>query len=215
MTTLHVGFDFRDSLTFVTDPTDFLFCGQNANSQSQVRDYAITPPYGWTTLGAENTRDRNNATGSAKTAGCHFVFNNGDGIRVLRIDLPHTGTYEIRLAAGDPGGPTTNYFRLLDNVTAFKTVTAAAANASDKYIDANGGLHTSTANWVANNVAVSHAFSSTILNFEFGDVTNGGGVTASAIATLEVTEIVTGSVIVRSQSIMSGGMQELLGGMRN
>ncbi len=98
----------------------------------------------------------------------------------MRIDLPSTGTYTVRIALGDPGGaPPTLYVLIKDDSSTLLTLNATPGG-GDQYLDASGANRTSPADWVSNNVAANLTFSTTIMNIVFGD----GGLTYGEVAYL-------------------------------
>lgn len=187
------GFNFRSTLAFVTDGTN----EQCVNSATDTASgAAIAYPttntiggdsvtYGWVVSGsAADTRDRNSGL-NARFAGCHF--NGTDGTEDFRIDLPATGSYTIRLAAGDPSNSIPTKVELFDNTNSLG-VLCSTATASAGFRDAVDAEY-SAANWPANNTAVQKTFTTTTCLFRIGDGTSVTGF----IAHIQITQDAVGS----------------------
>ncbi|WP_372897417.1 sialate O-acetylesterase [Stieleria sp.] len=107
---------------------------------------------GWTAPGAV-TRDRSLSV-DVRLAGVNYTNNIA---RPFKVELPSTGEYEIRLAAGDAGSSTPVGLHLQDNGVTFASISGAQSGA---FYDASGVLRTAAA-WPTDNVAITHTFTST------------------------------------------------------
>lgn len=172
-----VGINFRQTLAYTTDGAGQYWVGGSAipgfphytNSPTTQNGYT----WGWEDTGGLFCDNLSAGTGDPRTAGA-ASFNNNDGRSpcTFRVDIPATGTYDIRIAAGRAnasGGVL--YLQCFDDVTSFIDLTNGThtGNTGDNYFDATGVLRTSTTNWVSGNVAVSRTFASTILRLKLGD----------------------------------------------
>jgi hypothetical protein len=172
------GYNFRATLGYVTDPANHV--GITASPiYPTVDGYGLQS--GWVTDAAE-VRDRNDAV-DPRLAGVAFA--NTNDTRTFRIGLNSAGPWEIRLAIGDINNAQTNHqVRVLDDATAFISILSVATGAGE-FRDATGALHTSAANWIANNTAVTRTFVSTTLNLQIGPMESG----SQAIAHLSITDV--------------------------
>lgn len=164
------GIDFRATSGYVTDPTDHTY------------EISITANYPRTTaqgnnVGWETTSDSRNRSTSpdARLAGIHRTT--GTTVTTYRIDLPATGDYKIRLAAGDYSYSAGIKVEIFDTTTSLGIIADTSTTASQRFRDATDAEHTA-ANWPANNASVTKTFASTILRAKVGDTAGGGGVIA-------------------------------------
>ena len=182
--------NFRDTLAFVTDGTGETGV-EDGDNYPTTRD-SIT--FGLDS--GTNVQERDRSSGvDAKFAGI-WENNTSFNPAVIRVDLPNTGTYDVRGAFGDTSFSTTElYISFQDNTTEFATITEATGPAENEYYDASGVLRTE-ANWVANNAAIQRVFTSTILRVRLGRDDGGGGIRGGKIAHLQITEVDTGDIII-------------------
>jgi hypothetical protein len=130
-------------------------------------------------FGAMALRDYSGFT-DPQLAGAAFNSNSAAAISLI-ITLPATGARSIRLAAGEFLFNASADIDLYDGATVFGNIgAAAAAGAADKYRDATGVVRTSTADWIANNAALTHTFTTTTFTLVMKVGTN------SALAHLSV-----------------------------
>lgn len=163
------GINFRATAGFVTD-------GANEYGEiTTVNSYPTTTSQGnnvgWeTTTGGVSTRDRNNAVG-ARFAGIHFT---GDtNVYRYRIDLPSTGSYLFRCAAGDNGSSGNEAkLELFDGTTSKGVLASGTLSATDKYKDAVNVEYDHTT-WPASNTGVTNTFATTILRVDIGSAGSG------------------------------------------
>lgn len=180
-------FNFRSTSTFVTDAAGETYCISGTNTASGNSElYPVTRDgitFGWDT----GTATRDLGTGAPiQMAGA--MFNDVVLAATFQVDLPSTGTYSIRVAAGYRSGSFANTVKLYDNATLFATLTGTPG--ADSYIDASNSIHTA-ANWAANNTAVSRTFASTTFKVVVGD---GVSNTTGFIAHLEIASAASATV---------------------
>lgn len=179
-----VGINIRATAGYVTDGTneDYSLGGtasRSLNGFSWLWDQSMT--------GA--SRDRSSsAPYSPNLAGVVFRSNTSSTPPwpQLRITLPATGQYQIRIAAGDATNAQNQYFRLIESTTTFATVTNASTPAGS-FADATGAVYTG-ANWSSSNTAVTRTFTSTDFRIEIGDPT-GSGANSSTLAHVFVYQV--------------------------
>jgi len=167
------GINFRDSAGFVTD---------GANEDHEIGDggfNVVIPTYprtsaqgntvGWEGTGALETRDRNSGN-DRRLAGMHLRADPGNAD--FRIDLPSSGDYSIRVAAGDPSYSTTTTMELMDTTTSLGVLFNGSTGAANSFFDAGGTVRTAAA-WPGQNALVKKTFSTTICRFRVpGSVNN-------------------------------------------
>lgn len=177
------GFNFRASLSYVTDPADTQFVDDVAGSYPTTANGAT---FGWVSgFISGKGRDRNSGV-DPRLAGIQFEPNAAGQGAIFRVDLPNSGDYEIRLALGDAGaGQTGQFIEVFDDATS-KFSLGTLTTASGEFADATGTLYT-TAAWPGSNSAVTHSFASTICRFVLGG-SGGGGINAT-IAHFSLVEV--------------------------
>lgn len=149
-----------------TDPTDY-----DAETAASVYPWTTAQgnTVGWeTSLTGITTRDRDTAT-NVLLKGIHFVANTGT--KDYRIDLPATGSYDIRLAAGDKGFAQFCRVQLLDGDTVFadfETIVDAG-----HWLDATGVEISGETAWAANNAVKNHTFTTQIFRVRIGAESDG------------------------------------------
>lgn len=148
------GFNFRDTAGYVTDGTneEDVSVAKGGGTASYPYSETIdgdTFNVGWVS-GMGNFRDRN-ASNDRRLAGVNFATNgtDSDANRAFIIVVPSAGYYEISLALGDDSADD-QYWKIFDDATLIETFGPVATGAN-QWCDANGTLHTSSANWAANN----------------------------------------------------------------
>ncbi len=90
------GFDFRNTSTFVTDPSGDAYV--LSTTAYPTKGNGVT--YGWLKTSLVTGRDRNAAL-DPRLAGINYVDNGAPA--TFYVDLPSAGTYNISLAMGDAG----------------------------------------------------------------------------------------------------------------
>lgn len=182
-----VGFDFRATQIFVTDPSCCTY------EISTTVDYPTTRTvngssvtFGWESItgsGTFSTRDRSSGN-DPRIAGVTQVTNDGTSTATFRVDLPNTGAYKIGLGFGDATSAQNTTLAVEDTSSAFITLSAVATTGT-QYVDAAGNVWTSSATWVSSNVTVAHTFSSTILRLKLGPLSS---TRSSVISHLRITK---------------------------
>lgn len=174
----YYGINFRASSAYVTDGT--------GETYSLGEAYPTTRgglTFGWSANRTGTARDRGNSGYDRRLAGTVFSANSTP--TDFRIDLPSTGTAQIRLAIGDLASSQLNRLQLLDGATVFATLSGDTT--STQFIDATGVIRTDV-QWPANNVALSHTFTTTTFIVRVGD-----GVTSANSAIAHASFDITGA----------------------
>ena len=174
--------NFRASSGHVTDGTGETY--MLGEGYSVTRD-GVT--MGWETSCGDCARDRGTSDGP-KFAGVNKTVNNGTQ-ETFRVDLPSTGEYDIRIAAGDWQYSTTyQYIQILDDATVITTIDDSDGLAGNDFHDAAGNERNPT-DWNSNNVKVTHTFTSTILRIKIGTPSDLGTGSESRLAHLQITSV--------------------------
>jgi hypothetical protein len=166
------GINFRSSSGFVTDGTNEY--GETAQNVS----YPTTTPQGnnvgWESFQsgfAIGVRDRD-ATNDRRLAGVHFSSTGAAYGITYRIDLPASGSYNIRGAFGDESNFDAGVqLELFDGSTSLGVLASNTAVPSGHWLDATGTDRSPDTDWAANNVAVNKTFATSILRFLLGTST--------------------------------------------
>jgi hypothetical protein len=150
-----------------TDPTNYdCIAGGTNPGISYPFTTAQGNTVGWEAAPAGG-RDRGGA-GAVELRGMHFV---GAAAKDFRIDLPATGSYNIRAAFGDQtSAQAGSKAQFKDTTTVFATpVPAATTISAGNFIDATGTNRTSQSDWTTNNAALtSQSFATTIFRVAVG-----------------------------------------------
>jgi hypothetical protein len=154
------GFNFRSTSGYVTDAADCTYV-LAADTYPTSRG-GVT--FGWTAAPTGHI-DRSNAV-DARCAGIAYTF--GAVTATLRIDLPAPGSYTIRAAFGDQGSAQAAMRLTIKDTSTPKIAIGPVAQAAGEFYDITGTLHTSSANWVANNSSSTQTFDTTIMNVDIG-----------------------------------------------
>lgn len=183
------GLNFRRSSGYVTDPAGTTYVQDND-------DYP-TSRGGWTfgytnDLPTDNDRDRDSGI-DARLAGVHFYTNNdtGGSAKSFRIDLDNTGNHDVHIASGDATAAQTQYWHVKDNTTSLIDETDGTSTPSADWEDATGTVRTSASDWVTNETAETHNFSSTIFVLEIGG--DHSSATNTTISHVRVVEVAAGA----------------------
>src|SRR5208337_341975 len=118
------GFDFRNTSTFVTDPSGDTYVLNT--TAYPTKGNGVT--YGWVNTRPVSARDRN-AKLDPRLAGINFVYNGTPA--TFYVDLPSPGTYNVSLAMGDAGNGqcwVQCQVQFLDGSTVLATVTGGVTN---------------------------------------------------------------------------------------
>lgn len=159
------GIDFRATSGYVTDPTNCDY--EISTGGNYPRTSAQGNTIGWESTGL-TTRNRN-AGNPANLAGVHI--SPAGTVKTYRVDLPATGSYNVRLAAGDASYANPVKVELFDDTTSLGVLASTAPTAANKFRDATNAEHTA-ANWEANNTAFNATFASTILRIKNGSASS-------------------------------------------
>lgn len=170
------GINFRATLGFVTDvsPEEF------ENGLVGI-DYPRTTAQG-NTVGFEqygnmDSRDRN-AGLDRRLAGLNFNFIAQSD---FRFDLPASGSWNVRLAAGDANNSQPTAIDLYDSSTSLGSLATGSTSAAGQFKDATNTEY-SAANWPGSNSAVTKTFTTTICRIR---LLNNGAVNAIAHVRLD------------------------------
>ena len=173
------GFNFRATAVFVTDGTDETY---DIGTVYPVTRNGAT--FGWAEASEGDARDRD-ALVDRRLAGI-MNRDNVETAKTWRLDLPATGDFTIRLAAGDTEFSRIEDLELLDDNTVFATVADNVSVAQDNYLDATGVTRTE-ANWPSQNATLSRTFTSTILRVRIAGLSAPSG--SSGIAHVFVSQV--------------------------
>jgi hypothetical protein len=160
------GFNFRNTSGYVTDNGNQVgvITTTTYPTVGSIGGQIVT--YGWESVSTDMGRDRIATAPYVPRLSGLAQIGNGDALTeaVFRVDLPSTGLYAITIGAGDYSFGNRAYFQIRDTSSALFSVGDTAV-AQQYYADACGTVHTSAANWVANNVPRTANFSTTIFRF--------------------------------------------------
>lgn len=142
------GRSFRATSGYVTDPAD------TSPEISEAVNYPTTSPegfsVGWVTEGETLNAENDSTSGDARTAGAHWSVNSGDN--VYGIDVT-AGEIDLEIAIGERGFRHAGSFVIYDDTTLVATIYSGDVGGNGRYADANATVHTSAANWAANQTA--------------------------------------------------------------
>ncbi len=163
---VNIGFNFRGSSGYVTDPANTTYSlGNTFEANYPITRAGYT--FGWDPAGSGQVDfgvDRNSGN-DPRLAG--IVFYNGGPAATFQLDLPNAGTFDIYLAIGDAvGGTGLTTVTLKDNTTTLWSVTQASTT-GNSFTDAQGNEYTA-ANWPANNMPQAATFATTTLRIVLG-----------------------------------------------
>jgi hypothetical protein len=189
MSASDIGFNFRETSGFVTDGADETYV--TADSYPTTR---AGWTFGWESPGID-MRDRDSGV-DRRLAGANFTSGGDD----FRVDLPATGDYDVRLAAGDTTFAVQPEFTVRDDTTTFITISGSVS--ADNYLDAANTSRTEAA-WPGSNVAVTQTFASTILRLRKVAAGNGVYLTHLRVAEADTGEVVTPSPVSATWSVVA------------
>ena len=146
------GFNFRATSGYVKDGANetYVIYGDNYPTTRNGVTFGWTHPY-------VQTRDRNSGL-DRRLAGTHYWTDETWPID-FRIDLPATGSFEIRLAFGDASSDWPSTVQIKDTDTVLFTVSGSTVAAH--FLDATGVDRTAAA-WPGSNASVTQSFASQI-----------------------------------------------------
>ena len=152
------GINFRASAGFVTDGANEDYC---LSTTSYPTTSAQGNSIGWEDSIAGLDRDRNSGIDRRLAGICFVPF--GGGTARFRVDLPSSGNYNIRIAAGDAGSGNHSRFQIKDTDSVVLDGSTDVFLGLEEFVDASLTTRTSAADWVTNNAAYSSAsFATTI-----------------------------------------------------
>lgn len=157
MASYNLGFNFRSTLGYVTDPANTV--GFFGTAYPTVKAFgALNVNAGWD--GAVNVADRSTSI-DPRLAGGNTVSQNGV-TRKFRVDLPVSGVWTIRLAMGNPSFSRAASFDILDsNGTTVLYSRSEVTVTAPQYLDATKVLRATAAAWVNLNAPIDLTFSGT------------------------------------------------------
>jgi hypothetical protein len=165
------GINFRQTSGYVTDAADDTYLLDDGGDNGE--DYPVTRngvTFGYTSVIGIQERDRNSSN-NAKLAGFHFPSAEASEVTV-RVDLTAAGTYNVRVAMGDPSYARTGMKAIIrDNGSDKFTVSGNTASANN-FLDATSADLTHN-DWVSSNTPQSVAFASTVAQIVIGDGATG------------------------------------------
>jgi uncharacterized membrane protein len=176
-----IGFDFRGSSSFVTDPPGDTYV--LANTAYPTTFNGVN--FGWTNVKLLSSRNRSTSV-DPRLAGMNAATNGSPA--TFYVDLPASGTYYLSLALGDEGYQscwTQCQIQFLDGNTVLATLTDGPEGAGYFY-DAQGN-EWSAAAWPNQNLTLEVAIAGTRLTTIVGSSKASGDYTA--IAFLGLTEV--------------------------
>ena len=176
-----LGFDFRNTAGFVTDPSGDTYVLPTMAYPTKTN--GVT--FGWLSTSLVQGRNRNAAL-DPRLAGINFV-NNGTPA-TFDVDLPSAGTYSLVLALGDAGYESCwvkCQVQFLDGGTVLATVTGGTINMGYFY-DAKDGVWSAAA-WPNNNLSQQVTLAGTRLTVVVGTSKSTGD--STPIAFLGVSQV--------------------------
>jgi uncharacterized membrane protein len=176
-----IGFDFRASSNYVTDPPGDTYV---LSSTAYPTTFNGTN-YGWVDTTKVQGRDRSTQV-DPRLAGMNYAMNGHPG--TFYVDLPASGTYSLSLAMGDEGYPACSVecqIQFLDGSTVVANITGGPINLGYFY-DAQDNLW-SAANWPSHNLTQQVAISGSRLTVVVG--TNQSTGDPTPIAFLGISEV--------------------------
>ena len=156
------GFDFRNTPTFVTDPSGDTY----VLSTTAYPTKGNGATYGWVKTSPVSARDRSTSV-DPRLAGINYVNNASPA--TFQVQLPSSGTYNLSLAMGDDGYTqctTQCQVQFLDGSTVLATVTGGSTNAGYFY-DAKG-KNWSAAAWPGSNLSQQVTLAGSLLTVVVG-----------------------------------------------
>jgi hypothetical protein len=180
-----IGFDFRNTSTFVTDPPGDTYVLSTMAYPSNGD--GVT--FGWANTSLVQGRDRSTSV-DPRLAGINFATNGSPA--TFYVNLPSAGTYNLALAMGDAGWPECTVeceVQFLDGSTVLATVTGGPTNMGYFY-DAKG-KNWSAAQWPGSNLSQQVTLAGTQLTMVVGTSKATGDFTT--VAFLGVAQVSGGS----------------------
>lgn len=167
------GISFRATSGYVTDVSPSTYEIYDTNTGPP--NYPVTTPQGNTvgyetgTSAPSNPRNRS-STNDARLAGAH---SSTSATQRYRFDLPSTGSYNIRVAAGDAVYSSNTNIELFDTTTSLGVLCSGSTGAGNSFKDASNTIRTALL-WPLNNTAATVTFTTTIARFKLSTGTSAG-----------------------------------------
>lgn len=211
MPSYNIGINFRATSGYVTDPTDSIYCLGDpypVTRNTVTTGQAVT--FGWLESDATTpkdlaayTRDRD-AGISPKLAGVNFKI--GADLYIFRIDLPASGLWTVRVAAGDADSSNDVDWDILNSDASTVLLSQAEASVTTgNWKDATGVTRTSSADWVSNNASADITLSGTACYLRMNVTTNAtlmSHINFSQAASGQTVTSVTGSNITEASNLV-------------
>ncbi len=162
------GFDFRNTLSFVTDPPGDL--GVLPTNLYPTQGNGVT--YGWVNTSVIYGRDRI-ATQDPRLAGINYAMNGAPA--TFKVELPSAGAYNLSLALGDAGYQSCwvqCQIQFFDGTTLLATVTKGSD--SQNYFDDARANNWSAVAWPSSNLQQQVTLAGTLLTVVVGTTQNTG-----------------------------------------
>lgn len=163
------GINFRETLAYATDGANEDFEGNGTTSlnlPTYPRTTAQGNSVGWESGGASVGPRNRNSGNDRRIVGLHLA---GSGlVKVYRLDLPSSGNYNVRIAAGDATYAGNTKVELFDTTSSLGVLCSGSTGAANSFKDAADAIYTA-ANWPGSNALVGATFSTTICRFHSGD----------------------------------------------
>lgn len=166
------GINFRATSGYATDGA-----GETYSLGEAYPTTRGSQTFGWGSNRTGNSRDR--AATNAHTSGIVFIANGGS-TDTFTVDLPSTGTYDVRLAIGDATNGQAHKIVVKDDTTTLATITGSTS--AGQWLDATGTVRTSYLLWESDNVALSLTFATTKLVLTVGDPSGSAATTISHVS---------------------------------
>lgn len=184
------GFNFSDTTTACGVNDTYLRPQGGGGTSDNYPTTRNTVTFGSTLDIGDNRRDRGGAV-NCKLQGISFNENNAANQGTIRVDVPASGQYKVRLAMGEGNGFAAGanqkaLFVDSDTTTVLATITAASVSA-DHWIDATG-VDRTEATWLASNAQLTVTLTGTsfYLKYGYGDGSTSGN---TFIAYLELEQV--------------------------
>lgn len=210
-------FGLRDTLPYITDPSDQVFVGNNLSDATlPIFPLSVTvggdsANAGWV-VGASFDGARNRSAGAdGALAGTHFVANTSGGTDLVIDGIPPGYTYGIRLASGDyfGFGTTKPHIKIYDDTTLRATIDGTGG--INGFMDATA-VDLTDATWRAANSQISVDVVNTAgtggtarVVFRCGDTAVAGNTGLNAIGIIQLSAVgASGSALQPIRAARSG-----------
>lgn len=183
------GFNFRDSVGFVTDGTNQKYSDDDdayPNSDSIGGDSVVS---GWLSLTNIFAADRDTGI-DVRLAGLEYVGGGAATYESWQCDLPAAGNYKVRLALGDAGFAQANSrVAIWDSTVSQLLNRTEGTSVAGHFVDA-AGVDYAAAAWPGSNSQVTLTF--TTSTFIMRVYANSGAL-VSTVAHLEIEQVAVSS----------------------